>query len=103
MKKTILIQFLLLIFTITLVKANNTTNRPHDKDYFKTFKKNEQPENEQFNLLNKKSDEKAVAYYVIYKENALGQGFYFKITLDKNEKKKMNEQQQQQQQRNENL
>lgn len=86
MKSTILIHFLLVLFAFTTSKANTATNNIHDREYFRAFKKNEQPENKKFVLLNKVSTKKEASFYVVYKENALGQGFYFKVVLDQNEK-----------------
>lgn len=84
----------LLDFTGAIVKKNISLeeldgfleNKLHDKEYFKTFKKNEEPENKKFHVLKESSNINAAYYYVIYKENALGEGFYFKVVFDKNEK-----------------
>ncbi|MDR6159360.1 hypothetical protein QF023_002876 [Chryseobacterium sp. SLBN-27] len=87
MKNKILIQLFLLLFAFTITKANVIPNiNPHDKEYFRSFKKNEQPENKKFNIINECTNKNAAFYYVIYKENSLGEGFYFKIVFDKNEK-----------------
>lgn len=85
MKKTVLLQLFLLLFAFTTIKATIISNDPHDKDYFRTFKRNEQPENKKFNVLNESSNKDAAFYYVIYKENDFGEGFYFKVVFDKNE------------------
>ena len=86
MKKIVLLQIFLLLFAFTAIKANAIVDNPHDKEYFRTFKKNEQPENKKFHVLKESSNANAAFYYVIYKENALGEGFYFKVAFDKNEK-----------------
>ncbi|CAD7799808.1 hypothetical protein CHRY9390_00539 [Chryseobacterium aquaeductus] len=86
MKNNLLIALLLLLFGFATMKANNNDTDRNDKEYFSSFKKNEEPKNKKFNILNKKSEDAGENFYVIYKENALGEGFYFKIVLDENEK-----------------
>lgn len=86
MKNNFLIAFLLLLCTFVTNKANTTNIIRNDKEYFSSFKKNEQPEHKKFIVLTKNSEEVAESFYVIYKENSRGEGFYFKIELDKNEK-----------------
>ena len=86
MKNNLLIALVLLLFGFATMKANNNYTVRNDKEYFSSFKKNEEPKNKKFNILNKKSEVDGETFYVIYKENSLGQGFYFKIVLDKNEK-----------------
>jgi hypothetical protein len=85
MKSNFLLAFALLLFAFATSKANNYTDRD-DKEYFKSFRKNEEPKNKEFNILSKNSEDKGESFYVIYKENSLGQGFYFKVVLDKFEK-----------------
>lgn len=85
MKNNFLITFTLLIFAFFTVKANNSYTARNDKEYFSSFRKNEEPKNKKFNVLTKKSESIGESFYVIYKENLLGQGFYFKVVLDKNE------------------
>lgn len=86
MKNIFLLAFAFLLCMFTTVKANNNFNPRDDKEYFSSFKKNEEPKNKVFNVLTKNSKEKGNSYYVIYKENSKGEGFYFKIILDKNDK-----------------
>lgn len=85
MKNNILLTFALLLFAFITIKANDNYTARNDKEYFSSFKKNEEPQNKKFNILTKKSEAIGEAFYVIYKENSLGQGFYFKVVLDKNE------------------
>lgn len=86
MKNNFLIAFALLLFGFATFKANSIYTARDDKEYFSSFKKNEEPKNKKFNILNKKAEVAGENFYVIYKENSFGQGFYFKIVLDKNEK-----------------
>lgn len=86
MKNNFLIALAFLLLGFTTFKANSIYSVRNDKEYFSSFKKNEEPKNKKFNILNKKSEVAGETFYVIYKENSLGQGFYFKIVLDKNEK-----------------
>lgn len=86
MKNNFLIALAFLLFGFATFKANSNYTVRNDKEYFSSFKKNEEPKNKKFNILNKKSEVDGETFYVIYKENSLGQGFYFKIVLDKNEK-----------------
>ncbi|MGO4710088.1 hypothetical protein AB4Y90_13415 [Chryseobacterium sp. 2TAF14] len=85
MKNNFLITFTLLLFAFVTIKANNNYSTRNDKEYFSSFRKNEEPKNKKFNILTKKSEAVGDSFYVIYKENSLGQGFYFKMVLDKNE------------------
>ncbi|KQT21636.1 hypothetical protein ASG22_15900 [Chryseobacterium sp. Leaf405] len=86
MKNNFLLAFALLLFAFATSKANNQYTDRDDKQYFKSFRKNEEPKNKTFNILTKISENTGESFYVIYKENSLGQGFYFKVILDKNEK-----------------
>jgi hypothetical protein len=86
MKNNFLIALAFLLLGFATFKANSNYTDRNDKEYFSSFKKNEAPKNKKFNILNKKSEVAGENFYVIYKENSLGQGFYFKIVLDKNEK-----------------
>ncbi|WP_144283377.1 hypothetical protein [Chryseobacterium echinoideorum] len=86
MKKNILMTLAFLLLAFITVKANNNEKVGNDKEYFSSFKKNEEPKNKKFNILSKSSDQKGDAFYVIYKKNSKGEGFYFKVVLDKNEK-----------------
>ncbi|MXS72177.1 hypothetical protein GSF70_13225 [Flavobacteriaceae bacterium W22] len=86
MKKNILITMVFLFFAFITIKAENNITTGNDRDYFSSFKKNEQPKNKKFNMLSKNSDEIGEAFYVIYKENSKGEGFYFKVVFDKDEK-----------------
>ena len=86
MKNNFLIALAFLLFSLATLKANNTYDVRNDKEYFSSFKKNEEPKNKKFNILSKNSDEKGDTFYVIYKENSKGEGFYFKVVFDKNEK-----------------
>lgn len=86
MKNNFLLAFVLLLFAFATGKANNNYTDRDDKEYFSSFRKNEEPKNKKFNILNKDSENAGESFYVIYKENSLGQGFYFKVVLDKNEK-----------------
>lgn len=86
MKNNLLLAFVILIFTFATSKANSNYKDRDDKEYFSSFRKNEEPKNKKFNILNKNFENIGGSFYVIYKENSLGQGFYFKVVLDKNEK-----------------
>lgn len=86
MKNNILLTFTLLLFAFITIKAKDNNTPRNDKEYFSSFKKNEEPKNKKFNILTKKSEITGDSFYVIYKEKSPGQGFYFKIVLDKNEK-----------------
>ncbi|MBW8522224.1 hypothetical protein K0U91_07045 [Chryseobacterium chendengshani] len=86
MKNNFLIALAFLLLGFTLSKANSNYTDRDDKEYFSSFRKNEEPKHKKFNILNKKSEVAGENFYVIYKENSLGEGFYFKIVLDKNEK-----------------
>lgn len=86
MQKNILLTLIFLLLAFITVKANHNDTGRNDKEYFSSFKKNEEPKNKKFKILNKNSDEKGDAFYVIYKENSKGEGFYFKVVFDKNEK-----------------
>lgn len=86
MKNNFLIAFALLLFAFATTKAGNNDSPRDDKEYFSSFRKNEQPQNKKFTVLNKSSEIAGDSFYVIYKENSVGEGFYFKIVLDKNEK-----------------
>ena len=85
MKKNILLTLIFLLLAFITVKAYHNDTGRNDKEYFSSFKKNEEPKNKKFKILNKNSDEKGDAFYVIYKENSKGEGFYFKVVFDKNE------------------
>lgn len=85
MKSNFLLAFALLLFAFTTSKANSNYTNRDDKEYFRSFRKNEEPKNKRFNILNKDSESNGESFYVIYKENSLGQGFYFKVVLDKDE------------------
>ncbi len=86
MKNSILITIAFLLFGFATIKANVNYTERNDQEYFSSFRKNEEPKNTKFNILNKKDEVAGETFYVIYKENSLGQGFYFKVVLDKNEK-----------------
>jgi len=86
MKINFLLAFVLLLFTFITAKASSTDSRRDDKEYFRSFRKNEQPQNKNFILLNQISEAQGSTFYVIYKENTKGEGFYFKVVLDKDEK-----------------
>lgn len=85
MKNNILLTFALLLFAFITIKAKDNTPVRNDKEYFSSFRKNEEPKNKKFNILTKKSEAVGESFYVIYKEKSPGQGFYFKMVLDKNE------------------
>ncbi|WP_265427950.1 hypothetical protein [Chryseobacterium sp. YIM B08800] len=85
MKNNILLTFALLLFAFITIKAKDNNPVRNDKEYFSSFKKNEEPKNKKFNILTKKSETVGESFYVIYKEKSPGQGFYFKMVLDKNE------------------
>lgn len=86
MKNNFLIVLAFLLFGFATVKASGNDTDRNDKEYFSSFKKNEEPKNMKFNILNKKSEDAGETFYVIYKENSKGEGFYFKLVFDKNEK-----------------
>lgn len=86
MKNNFLIALAFLLFGFATCKANANYTDRNEKEYFSSFRKNEEPKNKKFYILNKKSEVAGENFYVIYKENSLGQGFYFKVVLDKNEK-----------------
>jgi len=86
MKNNFLIALAFLLLGLATFKANSLYNIKDEKEYFSSFKKNEEPKNKKFNILNKKSDVTGENFYVIYKENSVGEKFYFKIVLDKNDK-----------------
>ena len=86
MKNNIFITLLLLVITLGTIKANEGYDTiKNDKEYFSSFKKNEEPSNIKFNVLFEKGENFANSFYVIYKKNLKGEEFYFKIVLDKNE------------------
>lgn len=84
MKTTTIYKFAILIFMVvsmSTIKAATTIVPDHD--YFKTFRKNEQPENIKFKLLDKNSkQDKEGDFYVIFVENENNQGVYFKVVLN---------------------
>lgn len=80
----ILTVLLTLFFNILAIKASDKLIS--DKEYYSVFRKNESPKGYSFNTLERLSNDRVKAYYVIYKEKAGGNGFFFKIEVDKNDK-----------------
>ena len=75
--------YLMTFFSIISLHAQNSTSA---SDYFKEFKKNEQPQNIIFKNLKENSNAEKGNFYVIYKSNIIGEQYYFKIQFNKNNK-----------------
>ena len=80
----VLTVLLTLFFNILAVKASD--NVVPDTEYFSVFRKNESPKGYSFTILERLSNDSVKDYYVIYKEKADGNGFFFKVEVDRNDK-----------------
>ena len=71
---------MILLFCSYFASANNITIS--DPTYFLEFRKNEQPENVVFKKISQNDFFEKGNYYVIYKTNEKGEGYYFKLQFD---------------------
>lgn len=89
MKKNLLktVTLLMLVLCSLFSYAATKNNTDNDKEYFSSFRKNEEPKNKSFSLITQQDNfllgKSNIEYYTIYKEDSEGKGYYFKVVVDK--------------------
>lgn len=74
---------IIFLFCCYLASASNLSIP--DPTYFAEFRKNEQPKSAVFKEIDQNNLVEKGNYYVIYKTNEKGEGYYFKLQFDKKE------------------